>query len=120
MSIVDDLEDYKYETSFKRDPERILHTSYKVDRAKGFQRVAVVETWSPRKPELGCGTFGTVRLEERIDGNTAAEKKYRAVKRLHKAHLRRLNVDYRKEVIALTKFTRPKVLIECPQPSRRS
>lgn len=76
----------------------------------------MVEKWSPWKPELGCSPFGTVRLEERVYGNNETEKEYRAVKKLHKVHLKRMNIDYRKKMIALTKFTRPKVF-ECLQPS---
>jgi len=65
MSLLHDLDDFKLETSFEKDTNFVLHTSYKADRARGIRKVAVVERWAPHGPELGVGTFGTVRLQER-------------------------------------------------------
>lgn len=109
MSVIDDLDDYKLEASFQRDPECILHTSYKSDRARGIHGVAVVDTWVPQKPDLGSGTFGTVRLEKRLNAPDGTKHTHRAVKRLHKIQMARLKIDYKKELIALTKFSRSKV-----------
>jgi len=109
MSVIDDLDDYKLETTFQRDPVCVLHTSYKSDRARGIRRVAIVDKWVPQKPALGTGTFGTVRLEKFVNAPDGTKRTERAVKQLHKMQLAQLNVDYKKELIALTKFSRSKV-----------
>jgi hypothetical protein len=64
MFLLDDLNDYKLETSFQNEPQCILHTSFTADRARGISKVAVVQKWVPQKPYLGAGTFGIVHLEE--------------------------------------------------------
>jgi hypothetical protein len=108
-TIVDDLDDYKLEVSFERDPECVLHTKFVSDRARGIRRVPVVQKWRPQKPPLGAGMFGSVRLETCSDSTEKPE--HRAVKKLQKMHLDRLKIDFRKELIALTKFSRQKVTI---------
>jgi hypothetical protein len=67
MSLLHDLDDYKLETTFEHNPDCVIHTSYKSDRARGIRKVAVVKRWAPQKPGLGAGTFGTVRLENLLD-----------------------------------------------------
>jgi len=109
MSLPDDLKDYKLATEFQTDPDVILHRSYRADWARGRQKVLVVEKWAPQKPPLGAGSFGTVRLEKRLDANNHKEHTYRAVKQLRKSDMTRLRIDYRKELVALTKFSRAKV-----------
>ncbi|XMA14342.1 hypothetical protein WAI453_007133 [Rhynchosporium graminicola] len=86
MSLLDDLNDYKLETSYQRDPEYTIHTSYRADRARGIGKVAVIEKWVRDQKLLGVSTFGS----------------------MHKSHIARLKVDYNKEIIALTKFSRSK------------
>ncbi|KAE8441992.1 hypothetical protein EG329_004118 [Mollisiaceae sp. DMI_Dod_QoI] len=108
MSIIYDLDDYKLETSFQKDPECILHTSYKLDRARGIQKVAIVDKWVPQKPSLGAGTFGTVRLEKCFSAGDGTKPSHRAAKQLNKMHMSRMKIDYKKELIALTKFSRSK------------
>jgi hypothetical protein len=107
-AVVDDLDDYKLEVSFEKDPECVLHTKYISDRARGIRRVSVVQTWRPQKPALGAGMFGSVRLETCQD--STGEVEHRAVKKLRKMHLDRMKIDFRKELIALTKFSRQKVI----------
>lgn len=109
MSLINDLNDYKLETSFERDPQCIIHTSYRADRARGIRKVAVVERWIRDKKLLGAGTFGTVRLERRQSNEARTKTTCRAVKQMHKSHMARLKIDYKKELIALTKFSRSKV-----------
>jgi hypothetical protein len=109
MSHLQDLHDYKLETEFHTQPEIVLHRSYRADWSHGRQRVVLEEKWAPQKPELGVGTFGKVRLERRqnLDGQTQYQD--RAVKQLRKMDMARMKVDFRKELAALTKFSRPKV-----------
>jgi hypothetical protein len=104
-----DLDDFKLETTFKNDPACVLHTSCQADRARGIRKAEVVEEWVPQKPDLGVGTFGTVRLEKKWNQHGGTISTHHAVKLCHKAQMARLNVDYKKELIALTKFSRDKV-----------
>jgi hypothetical protein len=106
MSLLHDLNDYKLEATFLNDG-CVLHKSYQSDVARGIRKVAVHERWTPQKPALGSGSFGVVRLETKADGGQ------RAVKELHKPQMQRFNVDYKKELLALTKFSRAKVQIFC-------
>jgi hypothetical protein len=111
MSLLHDLNDYKLETTFEYNPNYVIHTSYKSDRARGIRKVAVVKRWAPQKPDLGAGTFGTVRLENLLDiqDHDGTIVTQRAVKQLYKPQMARTNIDYKKELIALSKFSRSKV-----------
>jgi len=107
----DDLDDYKLNTQFRTRPDIVSHISYRADWAHGRSRVVVEERWLPQKPALGAGSFGVVRLETRqdTDADNGAQYKDRAVKQLRKFDLARMKVDFRKELEALTKFSRSKV-----------
>jgi len=111
MSLKDDLDDYKLDTTFQSDPKCVIHKFYKVHRARGFRKVEVLERWFPHGKVLGAGAFGTVRLEKRApsDDHEGALRDLRAVKQLYKWQLDRLKVDFRKELSALIKFSRTKV-----------
>jgi hypothetical protein len=111
MSLLHDLDDYKLDTTFEHNPDCVIHTSYKSDRARGIRKVAVVRRWAPQKPDLGAGTFGTVRLENLLDvqDHDGTIVTQRAVKQLYKPQMARTNIDYKKELIALSKFSRSKV-----------
>ncbi|QKX63248.1 uncharacterized protein TRUGW13939_10417 [Talaromyces rugulosus] len=110
MSLFNDLDDYKLHTEFCTNPNILLHRSYRADRARGRQRIAIQEEWAPQKPPLGVGQFGVVRLEQRqkVYGDTSSEHQELAVKQLRKIDLDRMRVDFRKELQALTKFSRLK------------
>lgn len=99
-----DLDDYKIDTTFHKNPDYVVHTLQTADWARGQKRKIVKEKWVAQDEILGSGTFGTVRLEERVDGKVT-----RAVKQLWKFQMARLNIDYKKELLALTKFSRSKV-----------
>lgn len=109
MSNFLDLEDYKLQTVFDREHGVVLHRSHRADWANGRGRVVVEEKWHPQPKVLGAGTFGTVRLEARQSAGGSSNAEYRAVKQLRKMDMTRMNVDVRKELLALTKFSRPKV-----------
>src|ERR1700743_1691391 len=102
MSLFQELEDYKLPTEFDKRLNIVLHRSYRADRAHGRQKIIVEEKWKPESPALGVGSFGTVRLERRQDED--GETKSRAVKQLRKIDMERFKVDFRKELLALTKF----------------
>ncbi|KAL2068665.1 hypothetical protein VTL71DRAFT_15003 [Oculimacula yallundae] len=107
MSLEQDLDDFKLETTFYNHGTRVVHVSRKADRAQGVNLIVVEERWEVEQGEageLGWGSFGTVRLEKRVDDGKCC----RAVKELRKARLKSMNVDYKKELLALTKFSRSK------------
>jgi hypothetical protein len=111
MSLADDLSDDKLETTIRKNPERVFHVEYTSDLARGLKKVAVVKKWSPQR-HLGAGSFGTVRLEQLEDDSGKLGRDsgvYRAVKILDKIQLARLKIDYKKELLALSKFSKPKV-----------
>jgi hypothetical protein len=98
----DDLEDYKLETTFDRDSGCIVHTSWKQDRARGLGKVRIEHRWR-RKEKIGVGAFGTVYLEATDDGQQ------RAVKAIRKSLAKKYGIDHRRELAALTFFSRSKV-----------
>jgi hypothetical protein len=98
----DDLEDYKLETTFEREAGCIVHTSWTQDRARGLRKVKVKDRWR-RRGEIGVGSFGTVYLEATEDG------RQRAVKAVRKRVAEKFGVNHKRELAALTVFSRPKV-----------
>jgi hypothetical protein len=64
------------------------------------------------KPLLGCGHIWDLRLEELVDEKDGDENgqtvQRRAVKLLQKHFMHRSQIDYQKELLALTKFSRSK------------
>lgn len=105
MSDLLDLNDWKLEASFENDPPCVIHKTTQADRANGIRSVAIVKRWVPQKPILGAGAFGTVHLEKEISGDNGT----RAVKQLYKSRMEGLGINYKKELVALTKFSRHKV-----------
>lgn len=79
------------------------HTQYYTDRTQGIRRAKVEKKWFRRK-EIGRGSSGTVWLE--VSGDDDVEE--RAVKIISKNFMSRLNLDYKKELLALTKFSKQK------------
>lgn len=114
MSSSKDLNDYKLETKFESEPKCVIHKYYKVDRSRGFRKAEVFEKWTAQGEVLGGGTFGTVRLETRLSGDNVSDRSERAVKQMYKWQMSRLEVDFRKELLALTKFSRSKVGLQFP------
>ena len=110
MSQFDDFNDYKLETIVHQESKYVQHSYSRIDRAHGFKKVEVIEKWETQEAELGTGTFGNVHLQQRIK-ETGIDNQYRAVKELEKSQLKRLKVDYKKELLALTKFSRSKVFL---------
>ncbi|KAK0122839.1 hypothetical protein ONS96_009869 [Cadophora gregata f. sp. sojae] len=111
MSLSHDRHDFKLETSFETNPRCIVHTAHESDPELEIRKVVVQERWVPRKPESGFGLFGPVRLEEQLDPSPDCARVQRAVKVLHKQRMKRRNFDYRKELLALAKFSRSKFVL---------
>jgi hypothetical protein len=100
-----DLNDWKLETSLEENPPCFVHISYKADRASGINKRAIVERWIPNPEPLGKGGSGIVWLHR----ESSSDKKMRAVKQVSKFGMERDNIDYKKELLALTKFSGKKV-----------
>lgn len=82
--------------------ECTIHTQFYTDRARGIRKKKVEKKWL-RKKEIGRGSSGTVWLEVSGDNDRFEE---RAVKIISKSIIRQLEVDYKKELLALTKFSK--------------
>ncbi|PQE06561.1 camk kinase protein [Rutstroemia sp. NJR-2017a WRK4] len=96
-----DLDDWKLETSFEDNPRCFVHTSYGADRASGINERAIVERWIPNPEPLGKGASGIIWLHR----ESSSDKKMRAVKQVSKFEMKRDNIDYKRELLALTKFS---------------
>src|SRR6201999_1323689 len=82
--------------------ECTTHIEYQANRAQGIRREKVEKRWD-RKQLLGHGTFGEVWLEVRQEDD---DVKKRAVKIINKSRVLGLGVDYKKELLALAKFSK--------------
>jgi hypothetical protein len=98
----DDIEDYKLDTTFEREAGCIVHTSWMLDRKRGPQKFKVEDRWH-RKDAIGVGSFGEVFLEATEDG------RQRALKAVRKRLAQKFGVDHKRELVALTFFSRSKV-----------
>lgn len=92
------IEDFKLETQFEDD--HVYHIYNECDPATG-QRVLKRREYWKRDKHLGSGGFGSVWLEECIDGRQKGQK--RAVKDLM---CPRGRVDYTRELEALARFSK--------------
>jgi hypothetical protein len=104
MSTEDLLDHFKLDAEVS--PEHTLHVTYKINRARG-EREKIEKQWK-RTECVGEGAFGQVwrELHCRQDGH----QEVRAVKVIEKRRMRQYNVDYKKELLALAKFSKPEVL----------
>lgn len=109
MALSQDLDDYKLEAEINRSLNLVVHRHERADWARGLRKVVVEEKWSMREGVLGAGSFGTVHLQRRQTVNKGSRLKERAVKQLRKSDMERTQVDFRKELLALVKFSRAKV-----------
>jgi hypothetical protein len=87
-------------------PDHIRYISHKSDITTGRRKIRIEERWRWTK-KIGQGSFGTVWLEERIDGETSGTtKEQRAVKAVYKSSCSLGNIDYRRELLTMAKFSR--------------
>jgi hypothetical protein len=98
----DDLDDYKLDTIWHHDPSHVVHiSSERVSRHRGGK--ARVENKWYRQRELGVGSCGVVHLETTEDGRE------RAVKSIRRSLAEKLKIDYRRELAAISTFSKAKV-----------
>jgi hypothetical protein len=98
----DDLDDYKLDTTWHHDPSHVVHISFERDRRHRGRKVRVENKWY-RQRELGVGSCGVVHLETTEDGRE------RAVKSIRRSLAERLKIDYRRELAAISTFSKAKV-----------
>ncbi|KAK2761291.1 hypothetical protein FQN54_001813 [Arachnomyces sp. PD_36] len=84
--------------------ECAIHIEYRSDQARGIRKEKVEKRWD-RKQRIGFGSYGEVWLEVNSEKESEVEK--RAVKVIDKGRLESLKVDFRKELLALAKFSKP-------------
>ena len=91
---------HKLDTEFING--HIRQTTFHSDTSQGRRRVAVVKNWH-RDRELGRGNFGTVFLERTEEGEC------RAVKDIAKQKNSRIAIDYRRELMAMTRLEKVRI-----------
>ncbi|KAJ5675687.1 kinase-like protein [Penicillium macrosclerotiorum] len=80
--------------------ECTTHTEYQV--AQGLVPREIKKRWYRGKEPIGRGTYGTVWMERE-----GAASNQRAVKIMEKGLMMRHGIDYKKELLALAKFSKP-------------
>jgi len=98
----DDLDDYKLDTTWHQDPSHVVHISFERDHRRKGRKVRVENKWYRRR-ELGVGSCSVVHLETTDDGRE------RAVKSIRKSFAERLRIDYKRELAAISTFSKAKV-----------
>jgi hypothetical protein len=98
----DDLDDYKLDTTWGQDPSHVVHISFSRDRRHRGRKVRVENKWYQQR-ELGVGYCSVVHLEITEDGQE------RAVKSIRKSLAAKLRIDYRRELMAISTFSKAKV-----------
>lgn len=91
-----------------RTPEYTLHISTERDPSRGARKIKVEKRWY-RGDCLGHGGFGIVWVER--DNNVPdTATAVRAVKEVSKKRMRRMCIDYRRELLALAKLSKVRYL----------
>jgi hypothetical protein len=104
MSFEDLLDHFKLEAEVF--PEYTLHVSYRPNRARGVREK--IETKWKRMDSIGEGAFGQVWRELHCQSDGTPD--IRAVKIIEKQRMRAYNIDFKKELLALAKFSKDEVL----------
>jgi len=94
MCFLSDLDHLRIEAAFH--PGYVIHSEYHSDTARGLRRARIVKKWYRRR-KLGFGAFSNVWLESEDSDSS----QLRAVKVIQKDLLRRVNIDYTRELKAL-------------------
>ena len=103
MPPLSDLEHYEIETEILKDGNEVVNYEYITDARLGLRNAKVELRWY-RQANIGQGSSSDVWLEVQR-GNPEAK---RAVKAISKRRLLENNVDYKRELKALTEFSKPK------------
>lgn len=73
------------------------------DPLRGVRKAKVEKRWY-KKRHIGHGAFSDVWLEEQKEHDQVVAEK--AVKSIQKRHMESVNIDYRRELLALAKLSR--------------
>lgn len=103
MSSISDLDHKRIDAQVYKD--KIVESHYISDASKGVRRKLHKKTWTFQRV-IGSGTFGDVRLEVCDDGTEHAAKKLRYFDGKVE------DKEYKKELLALVEFSKPKVRIQ--------
>ena len=103
MASQDLIDHYKLDVQFH--PDHTRHVSYASDRARRLRKDRLEKKWY-RVKRLGRGGYSVVWLEIERESESSSE---RAVKEVPKKGFAGSHIDYRKELLALAKFSNPKV-----------
>ena len=103
MPPLSDLDHYKIETEILGDGNEVVSYEYVTNGRLGLRNAKFEQRWY-RQANLGQGSSSDVWLEIQKD---KSESK-RAVKAISKRRLLENKVDYRRELKALTEFSKPK------------
>lgn len=87
-------------------PDCTVNFFYREDPERGIFRQKVETRWN-RIEQLGVGGFGEVWLEQKVEGPGALTA--RAVKLVNKARMKRYDVNFKREITALARFSKPQV-----------
>lgn len=82
--------------------QHTIHIDLKTNRSQGRHQVKVETRWT-RDEIIGSGAFGDVWLESRQKGDGLTK---RAIKVISKRRMQDCNIDYKKELLALAKFSK--------------
>src|SRR5438034_7536488 len=91
---------FKLEATYT--PEYTSQISKKRDPSRGARKVKVEERWY-RGDSLGHGAFSSVWVERKVSDAATA---FRAVKEVSKAYMRQIQLDHRRELIALASLSK--------------
>ena len=103
MPFLSDLDHYKIETEILEDGNEVVSYEYITNVGLGLRNAKCELRWY-RQANIGQGSCSNVWLEIQ-KGNSEAK---RAVKAISKKKLLEINVDYTRELEALTEFSKPK------------
>ena len=103
MPFLSDLDHYKIETEILDNGNEVVSYEYVTNVGLGLRNAKFEQRWY-RQANIGQGSTSDVWLEVQR-GNSASQ---RAVKVISKRRLLEINVDYTRELKALTEFSKPK------------
>lgn len=103
MPSLSDFDHYKIETDILGDGNEVVNYEYVTNAGLGLRNAKFEQRWY-RQADIGQGSPSDVWLEVQRDN---PETK-RAVKVISKKKLLEINVDYTRELKALTEFSKPK------------
>lgn len=95
------IEHFKLDAQLEAD--HTLHTEYVSDPKRGMRKVRVEKKWFKQR-HIGQGAFGDVWLEVCKESEEVVAE--RAVKSIQKRRMEGVNIDYKRELLALAKLSR--------------